>query len=73
MTAKQLVQERLPRWSEDDAAVALRAVEDSHQVETNGDASISAECSRDFLISVANGTSGLDLNQLRDVRDRAWR
>jgi hypothetical protein len=28
---------------------------------------------RDFLISVAEGTSGLDLERLRDVRDRAWR
>ncbi len=28
---------------------------------------------RDFLISVANGNSGLDLVRLRSVRDRAWR
>jgi len=28
---------------------------------------------RDFLISVARGTSGLDLDRLRTVRDRAWR
>ena len=28
---------------------------------------------RDFLISVANGSSGLDLVRLRSVRDRAWR
>ncbi|MFZ2113426.1 MAG: hypothetical protein WAU77_06815 [Solirubrobacteraceae bacterium] len=28
---------------------------------------------RDFLMSVADGTSGLDLQSLRDVRDRAWR
>jgi hypothetical protein len=28
---------------------------------------------RDFLISVADGESGLDLDGLRDVRDRAWR
>lgn len=27
---------------------------------------------RAFLISVAEGTSGLDLERLRDVRDRAW-
>jgi hypothetical protein len=25
-----------------------------------------------FLISVAEGTSGLDLDQLRTVRERAW-
>jgi hypothetical protein len=32
-----------------------------------------AERARDFLISVARGTSGLDLTSLRTVRDRAWR
>jgi hypothetical protein len=31
-----------------------------------------AEHARAFLISVAEGTSGLDLERLRDVRDRAW-
>jgi hypothetical protein len=30
------------------------------------------EHARDFLISVAEGNSGLDLAGLRDVRDRAW-
>ncbi|MGH2852910.1 MAG: hypothetical protein ACRDLF_01800 [Solirubrobacteraceae bacterium] len=28
---------------------------------------------RDFLLSVAEGSSGLDLERLRSVRDRAWR
>ncbi|MCL2770394.1 MAG: hypothetical protein FWD42_09855 [Solirubrobacterales bacterium] len=28
---------------------------------------------REFLVSVADGTSGLDLERLREVRDRAWR
>ncbi len=28
---------------------------------------------RDFLIDAAEGTSGLDLEGLRDVRERAWR
>ena len=28
---------------------------------------------RDFLIGAAEGSSGLDLENLRDVRDRAWR
>lgn len=27
---------------------------------------------REFLVSVAEGTSGLYLERLRDVRDRAW-
>jgi hypothetical protein len=31
------------------------------------------ERARDFLISVAEGASGLDLERLRSVRDRAWR
>lgn len=30
------------------------------------------EHARAFLISVAEGASGLDLERLRDVRDRAW-
>jgi hypothetical protein len=30
------------------------------------------ERARAFLVSVADGTSGLDLERLRDVRDRAW-
>lgn len=28
---------------------------------------------REFLVSVAEGSSGLDLERLRTVRDRAWR
>lgn len=28
---------------------------------------------RDFLLSVAHGSSGLHLDRLRTVRDRAWR
>jgi hypothetical protein len=31
------------------------------------------EAARAFLLSVADGTSGLDLEGLRTVRDRAWR
>jgi hypothetical protein len=31
------------------------------------------EHARDFLVSVAEGTSELDYKRLRDVRDRAWR
>jgi hypothetical protein len=31
------------------------------------------EHARAFLISVAEGSSGLDLQRLRSVRDRAWR
>lgn len=38
----------------------------------NGSASAAGRA-RNFLISVADGTSGLDLDSLRTVRDRAWR
>jgi hypothetical protein len=31
-----------------------------------------AGVAREFLVSVAEGTSGLDLERLRSVRDRAW-
>jgi len=27
----------------------------------------------DFLVAIADGSSGLDLDDLRSVRDRAWR
>jgi hypothetical protein len=33
MTARELVLERVPSWSEDDAETALRAVEDKHRHE----------------------------------------
>jgi hypothetical protein len=33
----------------------------------------SRERATDFLVSVAEGTSGLDLERLRTVRDRTWR
>jgi hypothetical protein len=40
---------------------------------SNGVMSNAARRARNFLISVADGTSGLDLGSLRTVRDRAWR
>jgi hypothetical protein len=48
MTAKEKVLALAPRWSEDDAEVALRAVEDKHQAE---DESILAEDKRPRLLS----------------------
>ncbi len=33
MTAKELLQEELPRWSEDDAEIARRAVQRRHESE----------------------------------------
>jgi hypothetical protein len=41
--------------------------------DSNGAVSSTARGARNFLISVADGTSGLDLDSLRTVRDRAWR
>jgi len=40
---------------------------------TGEDRTDAARRARDFLISVADGTSGLDLDSLRTVRERAWR
>jgi len=37
------------------------------------DEAASSDVGRDFLVAVADGTSGLDLDALRTVRDRAWR
>jgi len=34
---------------------------------------VQRDAGRDFLLSVADGSSGLDLDALRSVRDRAWR
>ena len=68
----------LPDTPEND--VRLDAIE--HQLEANGGSdgtngtmpsTSKLNRGRDFLISVARGTSGLDLDQLRTVRERAWR
>ncbi|MGI8440551.1 MAG: hypothetical protein ACR2NV_10250 [Thermoleophilaceae bacterium] len=48
-------------------ALALRgaaALEEDHESERRA---------RDFMLSVAEGSSPLDLEHLRTVRDRAWR
>jgi hypothetical protein len=47
-------------------ALALRG---AAALESDADAGTAA---REFLLSVASGTSGLDLAGLRTVRDRAW-
>jgi hypothetical protein len=82
MTAKEKVQERLARWSEEQAERALHAaedepgpiaIEDKRNSQPIPDALAAASRARAFLVSVAKGTSGLDLDQLRTVRERAWR
>lgn len=47
--------------------LALRGAE---ALAADADADLAA---REFLASVAEGTSGLDLDGLRTARDRAWR
>lgn len=47
--------------------LALRGAE---AIEADAESSRRGE---DFLVSVAEGRSALDLESLRDVRDRAWR
>ena len=48
-------------------ALALRGAD---VMEADADAEAAT---REFLVSVARGTSGLDLDSLRTVRERAWR
>ena len=81
VTAKEKVRKRLARWSEEQAERALHAAEDEpgaiaieDKRDPQSDAFVAAaNRTRAFLISVAKGTSGLDLEQLRTVRERAWR
>ena len=49
--------------------LALRGA-DAMERDADADADAAA---REFLVSVARGTSGLDLDSLRTVRERAWR
>jgi hypothetical protein len=49
-----------------------------HELAVRGAAALdddreAADRAREFLVHVADGESGLDLERLRDVRDRAWR
>jgi hypothetical protein len=52
-----------------DAEARLEAAER----ELQADETAATSRGRDFLVSVARGASGLDLDRLRTVRDRAWR
>ena len=49
------------------------AIEDKRDSQATPDTLAATSRARAFLISVAKGTSGLDLDQLRTVRERAWR
>jgi hypothetical protein len=48
-------------------ALVLRGAQ---AMESDADSEVAA---RAFLLSVADGTSGIDLDGLRSVRERAWR
>jgi hypothetical protein len=76
MTTKERLHELVDGLSDAEADEALEYI--ASRGNGGGDDSAEAEISqsqsgRDFLISVADGASGLDLDQLRTVRDRAWR
>jgi hypothetical protein len=62
----------LPEEELGDAHVVVGNSENGAGEHQDSDAP-SGNLGRDFLISVAQGTSGLDLDQLRTVRERAWR
>jgi len=48
----------------------MLALRGADAIDSDADADAKA---REFLVSVADGTSGLDLDGLRTARDRAWR
>jgi hypothetical protein len=69
MTTREKAQKLLDELPEDELEPIVEILASRGE---NGSAS-AARRARDFLISVADGTSGLDLKRLRTVRDRAWR
>ncbi len=68
MTTREKAQKLLDELPEDELEPIVEIMASRSE---NGTAS--AARARNFLISVADGTSGLDLDSLRTVRDRAWR
>ena len=68
MTTREKAQKLLDELPEDELEPIVEIMASRGE---NGTAS--AARARNFLISVADGTSGLDLDSLRTARDRAWR
>jgi hypothetical protein len=68
MTTREKAQKLLDELPEDELEPIVEILASRSE---NGTAS-AARRARNFLISVADGTSGLDLVSLRTVRDRAW-
>jgi hypothetical protein len=72
MTTRERAQKLLDELPEDELEPIVEIL--ASRGTTNRTAQRDARSrARDFLISVANGSSGLDLVRLRSVRDRAWR
>lgn len=71
MTTKERLHELVDELSEQEADATLEFIVSRR--ECDQDEPSPAQDGLDFLISVADGDSGLDLESLRTVRDRAWR
>jgi hypothetical protein len=69
MTTREKAQKLLDELPEDELEPIVAIMASRRKKDSGGKAGLG----RDFLISVAHRTSGLDLNRLRTVRDRAWR
>jgi hypothetical protein len=72
MTTREKAQKLLDETPEDELDTFVEIM--ASRSKTNHTAHRDARSrGRNFLISVAKGTSGLDLEELRTVRERAWR
>jgi hypothetical protein len=69
MTTREKAHKLLDELPED----ALEPIVEIMASRSENSTADAARRARNFLISVADGTSGLDLDSLRTVRDRAWR
>jgi hypothetical protein len=69
MTTREKAQKLLDELPESELGPVVEVLASRRKKSSSGKAGLG----RDFLISAARGTSGLDLNRLRTVRNRAWR
>jgi hypothetical protein len=73
MPTREQLHKEVDAVPEDQLDSAHVVVDSNGAGASNGVVSSAARRARNFLISLADGTSGLDLASLRTVRDRAWR
>lgn len=73
MTTKERLHQLVDELSEAEADAALEYIASRGQSDDSPAGTRQSQVGRTFLISVAEGNSGLDLERLRTVRDRAWR